>query len=56
VAELLSDLDGFRRRVRRVNNRALFEVPHILDRILKQADAPGVSLPAERRPTPTPWG
>ncbi|RZL54301.1 MAG: galactosyldiacylglycerol synthase [Variovorax sp.] len=56
VAELLSDLDGFRRRVRRVNNRALFEVPHILDRILTQADAPGASLPAAPRATPTPWG
>lgn len=38
VAELLGDLDGFRTRVRRVQNRALFEVPHILGRILEQSD------------------
>ncbi len=47
VAELLADLDGFRQRVRRVNNRALFEVPHILDRILTEAETGGFSCRPE---------
>ncbi|WP_439519593.1 glycosyltransferase [Hydrogenophaga sp.] len=46
VADLLADLEGYRQRVRRVNNRALFEVPHILERILNQAD----QLPASPGP------
>jgi len=56
VAELLSDLNGFRHSVRRVNNRALFEVPHILDRILAQADTVrSPALPTQRF-TSTPGG
>jgi len=47
VAELLADLPGFRARARQVNNRALFEVPHILDRILVQADQVRSSISPE---------
>lgn len=60
VAQLLTDLDGFRTRVRQVNNPALFEVPHILDRILQQAgevqavcpegDSPPLFLQSKRLP------
>ena len=38
VAQLLSQLDAYRDRVRGFENRALFEVPQILDRLLRQAD------------------
>ena len=37
VAQLLSGMDAFKARVRQMENRALFEVPEILDRILVQA-------------------
>lgn len=37
VAQLLQGLDGFQANVRRIDNRALFEVPEILARILGQA-------------------
>lgn len=36
VAQLLAGLDGFRAGVGRIENRALFEVPEILARILRQ--------------------
>jgi len=39
VAQLLADLDGHRARVRRVDNRALFEIPLLLERILDEAQA-----------------
>jgi len=46
VADLLAQLDHWRRSVRRMRNRALFEVPHILAGILSAADQPqAVSLP-----------
>eukprot|EP01038_Epipyxis_sp_PR26KG_P019839 gene19839-28088_t len=38
VAQLLADLEGYRASVRRVDNRALFEIPQILDGILREAD------------------
>ncbi|MCW5652956.1 glycosyltransferase [Hydrogenophaga sp.] len=42
VAELLADLDGFRASVRRIDNRALLEIPEILERLLHEApDAQG---------------
>jgi UDP-N-acetylglucosamine:LPS N-acetylglucosamine transferase len=45
VADLLAQLDHWRRSVRRMRNRALFEVPHILAGILSAADQPqAVSL------------
>lgn len=37
VAQLLNGMDAFKARVRQMENRALFEVPEILDRILVQA-------------------
>lgn len=37
VARLLDHLEDFQARVRRIDNRALFEVPDILDAILAQA-------------------
>ncbi|WP_137920225.1 glycosyltransferase [Hydrogenophaga sp. 2FB] len=49
VTELLADLEGYRERVRRIENRALFEIPLLLERILEEAQAvrpdPGVPLP-----------
>ncbi|MDO9435034.1 glycosyltransferase [Hydrogenophaga sp.] len=39
VDELLVDLAGYRERVRRVENRALFEIPLLLERILDDAQA-----------------
>jgi 1,2-diacylglycerol 3-beta-galactosyltransferase len=38
VAQLLADLAGYRARVRRMDNRALFEIPQILEGILRDAD------------------
>ena len=39
VATLLADLDAHKARVRRMDNRALFEVPQLLERILDEAQA-----------------
>lgn len=39
VATLLANLGGHRARVRRMDNRALFEVPQLLERILEEAQA-----------------
>jgi hypothetical protein len=36
VAQLLDGLDGFRARVGRIQNRALFEIPDILARVLAE--------------------
>lgn len=38
VSQLLEQLDAFRASVRRIHNRALFEIPDLLARILQQAD------------------
>jgi 1,2-diacylglycerol 3-beta-galactosyltransferase len=38
VAQLLGQLDEYRANVRRVENRALFEIPEILARLLEEAD------------------
>ena len=46
VARLLDGFDTFQASVRRVDNRALFEVPEILERILRQASEP-VHAPAD---------
>ena len=46
VAQLVDGFDTFRASVRRVDNRALFEVPEILERILRQASEP-VRAPAD---------
>lgn len=46
VAQLVDGFDTFQASVRRVDNRALFEVPEILDRILRQASEP-VRAPAD---------
>ena len=46
VARLLDGFDTFQASVRRVDNRALFEAPEILDRILRQASEP-VRAPAD---------
>lgn len=48
VAELLADLEGYRARVRRQDNRALFEIPLLLERLLDEAQA--VSPAATRLP------
>lgn len=39
VAQLLNGFDAFQASVRRIDNRALFEVPEILERILHEASA-----------------
>jgi 1,2-diacylglycerol 3-beta-galactosyltransferase len=41
VARLLAGLDGHRACVRRMDNRALFEIPRILERVLDEAQAVG---------------
>ena len=46
VAQLVDGFDTFQASVRRVDNRALFEAPEILDRILRQASEP-VRAPAD---------
>jgi 1,2-diacylglycerol 3-beta-galactosyltransferase len=48
VAQLLADLEGYRASVRRVDNRALFEIPQILDGILREADGVRGAGPALR--------
>lgn len=45
VSELLSRIDEFRANVRRIENRAVFEVPEILSRILADAARPAVWSP-----------
>ncbi len=45
VAQLLAQLDVYRERVRKLENRALFEVPAILNEILQQSGLPGQALP-----------
>jgi 1,2-diacylglycerol 3-beta-galactosyltransferase len=37
VVQLLADLEGYRACVRRMDNRALFEIPPLLERILNEA-------------------
>ena len=46
VAQLVDGFDTFQASVRRVDNRALFEAPEILERILRQASEP-VRAPAD---------
>jgi 1,2-diacylglycerol 3-beta-galactosyltransferase len=48
VALLLAVLDGYRARVRRMDNRALFEIPRLLERILDESQA--VQRPIARLP------
>lgn len=43
VDDLLSRLDEFRAHVRAMDNRALFEIPDILDRIASEARCPGAT-------------
>lgn len=38
VSQMLSQLEGYRAKVRACENRALFEVPQILERLLNQAE------------------
>ena len=45
VAQILADLPAWRGRVQQVGNRAVFEVPEILQRLLPDRAAPAV--PAE---------
>jgi hypothetical protein len=40
VRALLADLPAYRERVARMHNRAVFEVPEVLARILASAQAP----------------
>lgn len=46
VARLLADLEGYRERVRRIDNRALFEIPRILEAILREAEGCGMPVRA----------
>ncbi len=46
VDELLARLDEFRTRARAMNNRALFEIPDILDGIVSEARRPDAAMPA----------
>lgn len=48
VAELLAGLDGFKERVSRIDNRAVFELPQILAQILLGSGAVRATDPAER--------
>jgi hypothetical protein len=43
VAEIIARLPEFRRRVARIHNRALFEIPEILDRILEGRRDAGIA-------------
>ncbi|MGE0348376.1 glycosyltransferase [Hydrogenophaga sp.] len=54
VAQLLADLDGHRARVRRIDNRALFEIPRILEGILDEAEAVRAPALARRQPSSRP--
>ena len=57
VAGVIAGLEGYRADVRRIHNRAIFEIPQILDRILQGADmrpegrAPRPARVASRIPT-----
>ena len=49
VAEILADLPALQERARRIDNRAVFEVPRILAQILDRSTcAPADSVPAQR--------
>jgi len=52
VLELLSRLDEFKANVSRIENRAVFEVPEILARILAEGDRPAAWLPTLRLQAP----
>ncbi|HYF17172.1 MAG TPA: glycosyltransferase [Ramlibacter sp.] len=55
VLQLLDRLDEFKANVRKVDNRAVFEVPAILERILTESlhpAAPPAALSPASRPTP----
>jgi len=53
VTELLDRLPTFRESVQRMNNRALFEIPEILDGIVAGAGIrPGADAPRTRSPRP----
>jgi UDP-N-acetylglucosamine:LPS N-acetylglucosamine transferase len=44
VAQVANDIDAFRANVRRIHNRAVFEIPEILERILAAPVRVGVNL------------
>jgi UDP-N-acetylglucosamine:LPS N-acetylglucosamine transferase len=44
VAQVAHDIDAFRANVRRIHNRAVFEIPEILERILAAPVRVGVNL------------
>jgi len=50
VEEITRHLPDYQARVRRINNRAVFEVPRILARILKQAQAQAPATTRGERP------
>lgn len=49
VEELLGRLDEFRASVKRLQNRALFEIPQMLDDIVRQARTPQAAPPSSQR-------
>ncbi len=53
VAEMALRLDAFRAQLRGIDNRAVFEIPELLARLL-DGDAPSRASPGERRPQPQP--
>jgi predicted ATPase len=58
VAEMVAKLDHYRAATGRVRNRALFEVPEILQRILADADgafSPALPAVPSARYRPGPW-
>jgi hypothetical protein len=48
VAHMVDALDTYRAQVRRIHNRALFEVPDILSRVLQQSRDENPDTPAQR--------
>lgn len=51
VDQLLARLEEFRANVRRMDNRALFEIPDILDGIVGEARSPGTAAASGQRQT-----
>lgn len=52
VAQLLDGFDAFQARVARIDNRALFEIPEILERILAQATGCAGGTTRSAQPSP----
>jgi 1,2-diacylglycerol 3-beta-galactosyltransferase len=49
VEEVLTSLDRFRANASRLNNRAIYEIPQILERVLARGDRPQAALEARHQ-------